>query len=165
MHTYKYLGCDFHATKSPAHGISKLAEKAHKAMYAINRRCVHMHISDPILQCGLFDTLVLPILSYASEVWAVNENLGKIAGKAYIHAFSSAYLALECSQLMQLSLLSLGIFRCSCIGGNKSYAIMAVLLSSLHRVYSNVLFKFSNIAKVPFLELPTQAVAFCRFGC
>ena len=37
--------------------------------HAMNRRCAFLHISDPKQRCKLFDSLVLPILSYASEVW------------------------------------------------------------------------------------------------
>ena len=45
----------------------------------MNRRCAFLHISDPKQRCRLFDSLVLPILSYASEVWAVDEEVGKSA--------------------------------------------------------------------------------------
>ena len=31
------------------------------------------------MQCQLFDTLVLPILSYASDVWGVDEKAGAAA--------------------------------------------------------------------------------------
>jgi len=36
-------------------------------------------ISDPKVRCKLFDSLVLPILSYASEVWGVNGGIGDAA--------------------------------------------------------------------------------------
>ncbi len=45
----------------------------------MNRRCALLPISDPGLRCKLFDSLVLPILSYASEVWAVNDKIGDTA--------------------------------------------------------------------------------------
>ena len=48
-------------------------------MHAMNRRCAFLHISDPKQRCKLFDSLVLPILSYASEVWAVDKKVGKSA--------------------------------------------------------------------------------------
>ena len=38
-----------------------------------------MVISDPKQCCKLFDSLVLPILSYASEVWAVDGKVGESA--------------------------------------------------------------------------------------
>ena len=77
--SYKYLGFEFHATKALTHGVSKLVSAANKAMHAMNRRCAFLHISDPKQRCRLFDSLVLPILSYASEVWAVDEEVGKSA--------------------------------------------------------------------------------------
>jgi len=45
----------------------------------MNRRCTLLPISDPGLRCKLFDSLVLHILSYASEVWAVDEKIGDAA--------------------------------------------------------------------------------------
>ena len=45
----------------------------------MNCRCAFLHISDPMQRCKLFDSLVLPILSYASEVWAVDDEVGNSA--------------------------------------------------------------------------------------
>ena len=50
-------------------------------MHAMNRRCVFLHISD----LKQLDSLVLPILSYASEAWAVDEEVGKSAEKLHRH--------------------------------------------------------------------------------
>ncbi len=79
MESYKYLGFEFHATKSLAHGVSQPVSSAKKAMHSVNRRCALLPISDPGLRCKLFGSLVLPILSYASEVWAVDDKLGDAA--------------------------------------------------------------------------------------
>ena len=79
VQSYKYLGFEFHATKNLSHGVSKLVSAANKAMHAMNRRCAFLHISDPKQRCKLFDSLVLPILSYASEVWAVDKKVGESA--------------------------------------------------------------------------------------
>ena len=79
VQSYKYLGFEFHATKKLDYGVSKLVSAANKAMHAMNRRCAFWHISDPKQRCKLFDSLVLPILSYASQVWAVDEEVGKSA--------------------------------------------------------------------------------------
>ena len=65
VQSYKYLGFGFHATKKLAHGVSELVSAANKAMHAMNRRCACLHISDPKQRCKLFDSLVLPMLSYA----------------------------------------------------------------------------------------------------
>ena len=79
VQSYKYLGFELHATKNLSHGVSKLVSAANKAMHAMNSRCAFLHISDPKQRCKLFDSLVLPIFSYASEVWAVDKNVGKSA--------------------------------------------------------------------------------------
>ena len=79
VQSYKYLGFEFHATKKLNHGVSKLVSAANKAMQALKRRCDFLHISDPKQRCKLFDSLVLPILSYASEVWAVDKEVGEPA--------------------------------------------------------------------------------------
>ena len=46
----------------------------------------HTVVRDPALQCKLFDTLVLPILSYGCEVWGVDTKCGA-AAEAYIGTF------------------------------------------------------------------------------
>ena len=79
IQSYKYLGFEFHATKNLSHGISKLVSAANKAMHAMNHRCAFLHISDPKQRCKLFDSLILPILSYAREVWAVDKTVGESA--------------------------------------------------------------------------------------
>ena len=42
----------------------------------MNRRCALLPTSDPELRCTLFDSLLLPILSYAKGVWGVDEKIG-----------------------------------------------------------------------------------------
>ena len=67
MDRYKYLGFVFRATKGLHFGTEALMAVARKALFAM--RCALWGIQDPALQCKLFDTLVLPILSYGCEVW------------------------------------------------------------------------------------------------
>ncbi len=69
------LGFEFHATNwhTASHSLSLLQRKQ------INRRCALLPISDPELRCKLFDSLVLPILSYTSEVWGVDKKIGDAA--------------------------------------------------------------------------------------
>ena len=80
---YKYLGFELDATKALTHGVSKLVSAANKATHAMTCRCAFLHNSDPKQRCKLavFDSfkLVLPIGSYASEVWAVDGNVGDSA--------------------------------------------------------------------------------------
>ena len=72
--SYKYLGFVVHATKKMTFGADALVATAKKALFAIRRRCALLGIRDPALQFKLFDTLVLPILSYGCEVgnWGVD---------------------------------------------------------------------------------------------
>ena len=79
VESYKYLGFVVHASKAMTFGTSFLVAAARKAMFAMRRRCALFGIRDPAMQCKLFDTLVLPILSYACEIWAVNPNVGEAA--------------------------------------------------------------------------------------
>ena len=81
--TYRYLGFEFHATQSMTFGAGVLVSAARKAVHAMRRRCAHLHIRDPALQCKLFDSLVKPILSYASEVWAVDPKVGASTEKLH----------------------------------------------------------------------------------
>ena len=69
---YRYLGFVFHATRNMAYGAGFLAAAAKKAMHAMRRRCIFLGLSDPQSICKLFDMLVMPILGYACEVWAVD---------------------------------------------------------------------------------------------
>jgi len=72
VESYKYLGFVVHATKKMTLGTDALVATAKKALFAMRRRCALLGIRDPALQCKLFDTLVLPILSYGCEVWGVD---------------------------------------------------------------------------------------------
>ena len=71
VESYKYLGFVVHATKKLTFGTDALVATAKKALFAMRRRCALLGIRDPALQCKLFDTLLLPILSYGCEVWGV----------------------------------------------------------------------------------------------
>ena len=67
------------------HTLSRAQMPTHLSQcHAMRRRCAHLlHIRDPALQCKLFDSLVTPILSYASEVWAVDPKAGANAEKVH----------------------------------------------------------------------------------
>ena len=60
-----------------AYGVGFLVAAAKKAMHAMQRRCAFLRLTDPAVKCQLFDTLVLPVLSYACEVWATDPDLGQ----------------------------------------------------------------------------------------
>ena len=75
----KYLGFVFHATKGLHCGTEALMAVARKALFAMRRCCALLGIRGPALQCKLFDTLVLPILSYGCEVLGVDAKHGAAA--------------------------------------------------------------------------------------
>ena len=66
---FKYLGITFHATRGLACAMEHLCNSARKALFALYGRCHELQIFCPSLKCLLFDALVRPILSYASEIW------------------------------------------------------------------------------------------------
>jgi hypothetical protein len=69
---YTYLGVLFHRKGDFKAAVDVLAVAARKAMFGMMRRCVSMGITDIKLKCQLFDTLVLPVLSYGCEVWGTH---------------------------------------------------------------------------------------------
>ena len=104
--SYKYLGFVFHATKNMSVGTSFLVAAARKAMFAM-RRCAEVGIRDPALQCKLFDTLVLPILSYGVEVWGVKSSLGE-AAEVLHRSFLKSLLGIRKSTSNEVVLAELG---------------------------------------------------------
>ena len=66
--SYSYLGIIFNYNGSFKTARTKLVDQARKAMYALYRKISYINL--PIdLQLKLFDSLVSPVLLYASEVW------------------------------------------------------------------------------------------------
>ena len=63
----------------------------------------------PALQCKLFDTLVLPILSYGCEVWGVDTNCGA-AAEALHRDFLRRLLGVRKSTANHMVLAELGRF-------------------------------------------------------
>lgn len=65
---YNYLGTKLTTNGKFTVTIKELADKAHRAMMAINKS-LKFHLLHPKLAIKLFDTIVSPILLYNSEVW------------------------------------------------------------------------------------------------
>ena len=106
---YKYLGFNFHATKGLYFGTEALMAVARKALLAMRRRCALLGIRDPALQCKLFDTLVLPIVSYGCEVWGVDAKCGA-AAEALHKGFMKSLLGVRRSVATHMVLAELGCF-------------------------------------------------------
>ena len=66
--SYSYLGIVFNYNGNFCTARKKLLEQAQKSMYALYKKI--KNISFPVdLQLKLFDSLVAPVLLYASEIW------------------------------------------------------------------------------------------------
>ena len=65
---YKYLGVIFSQSGSFLNAIKHIAQQAKKAMILLFVRIRNLDLPFD-LQLKLFDHTVLPILTYASEVW------------------------------------------------------------------------------------------------
>ena len=68
---FRCLYLDLHQSKGFTFCTSHLLAAAQKALFALGRRCMELHITDARLQCLLFDTLVKPVLSSGCEIWAI----------------------------------------------------------------------------------------------
>ena len=106
---YRYLGFVFHATKNMARGVEYLVAAAKKAVFAMRRRCISLHLSDPASICKLFDNLVSPILSYSCEVWAVNPKVGAKAELVH-RQFLKQFLGVRKSTTNHIVLAEFGRF-------------------------------------------------------
>ena len=62
------------------------------------------------MQCKLFDALVLPILSYACEVWAVNTNVGEAAAEVLHRSFLKHFLGVRTCTANEIALAEFGRF-------------------------------------------------------
>ena len=109
MDSYRYLGLHSHATKIMSYGVSHLVSAATKAVHALKRRCAHLHSTDPALQCRLFNSLMLPMLSYASEVWAVDPKLDDAAEKLH-RQFLKQLLDIRTKTATEIVLADFGIY-------------------------------------------------------
>ena len=67
--SYKYLGALFHQRHGLTQAAQHLAQSAHRAMYAMQGMCYSQDISDPSIRLHMWQQLVLPVVSYACEVW------------------------------------------------------------------------------------------------
>jgi hypothetical protein len=69
VQTFKYLGILLETTLNLDSAVEHLAAVSRRLLFALNRRCVELRITDVKLHCDLFNTLVHSTTSYACEVW------------------------------------------------------------------------------------------------
>ena len=68
--SYKYLGTVFHETKLLKQASQQLAAAGQRALYAVKSMCYQQDITDPSLRLHFWQQLVLPVVSFGSEMWA-----------------------------------------------------------------------------------------------
>ncbi|DBA71890.1 TPA: hypothetical protein ACH3X2_010937 [Trebouxia sp. C0005] len=93
-----------------AYGVVYLVAAAKKAVHAMRRHCISLHLFHPATIHKLFDILVLPFLSYSCEVWVVNPKVGAKA-KVIHRQFLKQLLGVRKSITNQTGLAELGCFR------------------------------------------------------
>ena len=76
--SYKYLGNIFRETKRCSQDVFSanydyLLDKARKAIFATARRTKHLGPVPPDIAIYLFNSIIMPILQYGSEVWGINK--------------------------------------------------------------------------------------------
>jgi len=67
--SYCYLGVMFGKRNAAAAAMGPLLEAGRKALCALERMAFMQHITDIGTLCRMFDTLVVPIITYGAEVW------------------------------------------------------------------------------------------------
>ncbi len=78
VQTFKYLGILLETTPNLDNAVEHLAVASRCSLFALNRRCVELHIMDIQLCCDLFNTLVRSTTSYACEVWVDSKKIEAI---------------------------------------------------------------------------------------
>lgn len=67
---FKYLGIQVHASHAFSRAAAARAAAGTRALHAMRRRCTELGLISPTLHMRMFDTMVLPVLSYGAEIWA-----------------------------------------------------------------------------------------------
>jgi hypothetical protein len=73
---FKYLGVVMHETRGVSACVADLSAAGRRAMWAMLSRCGSFGIGSLSMKVRLFGSLVSPILSYCSEVWAPSVMVG-----------------------------------------------------------------------------------------
>jgi hypothetical protein len=78
VNQYKYLGVIFSTGLTFVHTLDDMAKRAKKAVFIILKTLWFLEDCSPSLFFKLFDSQILPILTYGSEVWGVMTNHNSI---------------------------------------------------------------------------------------
>jgi hypothetical protein len=66
---FVYLGVPFVASGVDLDYPKQAAQRAAAASHVVNARCVQLRLFHASVRCNLFNTLVMPVLSYGCEIW------------------------------------------------------------------------------------------------
>ncbi len=75
---FKYLGILLETTPNLNNAVEHLAIASRCSLFALNRRCVELHIMDVKLCCDFFNMLVHSTTSYACEIWVDSKKIKTI---------------------------------------------------------------------------------------
>ncbi len=86
---FRYLGIQFHRSLAFTSAATARAAAGAAAVHATRRRCAELGLRGAPVQLHLFNTMVLPALSYGAEVWSPQLLAagGQCAGTRVQHAF------------------------------------------------------------------------------
>ncbi len=78
VQTFKYLGILLETTPNFDSAVEHLAVASRRSLFALNCRCVELHITDIKLRYDLFNTSMHFTASYACEVWVDSKKIEAI---------------------------------------------------------------------------------------
>ena len=81
IYNYQYLGVIISCTGNLKHVSVDLSAKVTKALFSLNSKIKEYNTLNVETLIKLFDTLIQPILTYASEIWISDYKLGFLDNK------------------------------------------------------------------------------------
>jgi hypothetical protein len=107
---FVYLGVMFEDESHMRMGAKRSTDKGRAALFALIRRCHEMGLHNVAVKCHLFNSLVVPVMSYGCEVWGAY-HFAKIAMPQYM--WGSRGLAEQVQWLFLRQ--SLGVFNTTAV--------------------------------------------------
>ena len=98
---YKYLGNIIRSTTTNKQDIFSLnyiylRDRANRAMFAVLQRLKNIETPPPEIMFHIFDTLIMPILTYGSDVWGYNKMALSILDKVFLRSVRCT-LGIKCT--------------------------------------------------------------------
>ena len=107
---YKYLGNIIRSTTTNKQDIFSLnyvylRDRANRAMFAVLQRLKNIETPPPEKMFHIFDTLIMPILTYGSDVWGTTKWLYRYLIRSFCSPWDEL-LASKAQQVISLSLVN-----------------------------------------------------------